>query len=594
MEPIDPVDPGLTGLHRPVAAGVFPVLAEGERIWIQGTASRAGVEIGSGSLILATVSAAGLGTAANVLLFPGVVRRDFTSPSGTSVETLLATPTLPLAILQWSAPPGPLEVRLPGAPASSAQIRNDGVSVGDARFEVVLTPSAEKPVVSEAEDGLRVVLQPAAEGPTTLVMAFGEEALPPAFPGLRRRGSPRGGGAPASRYVAAARHAGTHALRAADGPREGLLLNTGIPEVDEAVRWLRARVAGQARRLGDNDPRRALSVGLACAAVGDAVAAEAAVVSLPPSSAGHALLAARLAATSGDARHALRAAGHWVDDGRDGQEGSSLAARAVRELADALHLTGDPETIARLRGRSEALQDATASGSQPTEANGIETTTSPSRPDDGVERRRSDEGTPARRLPMVRGGGRPAETRWWDGLLDGAPPILPDSFLKEPDAAWIAWRQLLAGGLEGEPPDAGPTLWDSPGSGETSRTAELLLALAVGLLGLQPDAAVGRLTMAPRLPSHLTRFEAVGIPLGSSALRLLYVKEAGRLRYEIVPEVATVPPLLVFEPSVAGTVSRVLVDGEAADLDVRREGGRSVIPVQLPLDQARVVEIAVE
>jgi hypothetical protein len=52
-----------------------------------------------------------------------------------------------------------------------------------------------------------------------------------------------------------------------------------------------------------------------------------------------------------------------------------------------------------------------------------------------------------------------------------------------------------------------------------------------------------------------------------------------------------VPPLIVFEPSVAGAVDSVRVDGEAAELEVRRGGGRSVVPVQLPVDGIRTLEV---
>ena len=55
--------------------------------------------------------------------------------------------------------------------------------------------------------------------------------------------------------------------------------------------------------------------------------------------------------------------------------------------------------------------------------------------------------------------------------------------------------------------------------------------------------------------------------------------------------VQVVPPLMVFEPSVAGAVESVRVDGEAAGLEVRQSGGRSVVPVQLPVDGVRTLEV---
>ena len=53
------------------------------------------------------------------------------------------------------------------------------------------------------------------------------------------------------------------------------------------------------------------------------------------------------------------------------------------------------------------------------------------------------------------------------------------------------------------------------------------------------------------------------------------------------------PPLLVFEPSVSGEARSVEVDGAAAELDLRSDTGRTVVPVQLPLDSPRTVRITI-
>jgi len=136
----------------------------------------------------------------------------------------------------------------------------------------------------------------------------------------------------------------------------------------------------------------------------------------------------------------------------------------------------------------------------------------------------------------------------------------------------------LAGGPEG------PATWGSS-------TADLLLALVHGLLGLEHDAPVGRLRIAPRLPSHLTSFAVRGIALGDSSLRLEYERDASTHHFELTPEFASVPPLIVFEPTVAGTVREVRVDGALADLSLRIHGDFCVVPVQLPLDGARSLDI---
>ena len=107
----------------------------------------------------------------------------------------------------------------------------------------------------------------------------------------------------------------------------------------------------------------------------------------------------------------------------------------------------------------------------------------------------------------------------------------------------------------------------------------------------QQDAPSGRLRFAPRLPTHLTRISIGGIRIGGARLRLDFEREPERLRYTFTPEFAGVPALLVFEPAVTGSVDAVLIDGVPAELDRRSEYGRTVVPVQFPLDGIRTIDI---
>ena len=103
-----------------------------------------------------------------------------------------------------------------------------------------------------------------------------------------------------------------------------------------------------------------------------------------------------------------------------------------------------------------------------------------------------------------------------------------------------------------------------------------------------------RLRLAPRLPAHLTRMRAEGVGVGATRLSLAYERDGGSQRFTIEPTLATVPPNLVFEPAVAGSIRKVSVDGVVAELNLRREGARTVVPVQLSVDAPRVVEILVD
>jgi hypothetical protein len=102
---------------------------------------------------------------------------------------------------------------------------------------------------------------------------------------------------------------------------------------------------------------------------------------------------------------------------------------------------------------------------------------------------------------------------------------------------------------------------------------------------------VGRIRLAPRLPAHLRAFRVDGVGIGDARLSLEYTRDGSAHLWRVEPSVAPVPPLLVFEPRVGGPVASVRVDGAPAELEVRRSGAASVVPVQLPVDGPRTVEI---
>jgi hypothetical protein len=200
------------------------------------------------------------------------------------------------------------------------------------------------------------------------------------------------------------------------------------------------------------------------------------------------------------------------------------------------------------------------------------------------------------------------EAGWLGSLLDGTPlstsvaPVasgsdrirrIAEAFVTNPDEAWVAWRRILTEGLTSGP--AGPCSWSNlssdlrgPGADET---AELILALTQGLLGLTPDAPVGRLRLAPRFPRHVTSFTVGGIVLGDSVVRLEYVRNATRLRYTLIPERASVPPLIILEPTLPTGITAARVDGEPADLVQTPVAGLVMVSVQLPLDASRTLEL---
>ena len=549
---IDAIGPQPAGLAIAGPARARRFLLEGAEVTAAGS-ERGGldtVRIGPG--LVATDVRGASGPVANVVLHPGLVRRERVGSAGTEVETIVTAQTLPLLALQVEA------TRSSSARTLSLDLHvRDGWARGTGPGSVVVrtldgsliavgaAPAGTRvELVEEGPTGARALVHARAEETTTLLIAAGPEA--------RVRSA-----------FAAAAHLSTHARLAAGGTLDdGLRLVTGVDEIDEGLQWARRRLAAalaRAEREGPGSASAASWAGLAALAVGDWSSAERAL---------------RLSVTASERAGVDRATAAHL---------SMLADRAVLSLGAA----GPLADLAR-RLSATAVAATTAAASQ-------------------APRRSALTGG---RLPMAgpRSADDPAGIELLRALLHGearserghdtgtdarlAPLVAATLARTDADAAWSRWRAHLAAGLDDGP--AGAATWDplddqrdlvAPGA------AALLLGVAHGLLGLGPDAPVGRLRLAPRLPAHLTRLRVEGLSVGPARLALDYEREGRRHRFRIEPERATVPPNLVFEPSVPGPVREVRIDGARADLDLRSEGTRTVAPVQLAVDAPRLIEI---
>jgi hypothetical protein len=559
------------------SAGAGPILLEGlgtrvvadhrgsvESIWIGGR------EIGG------PVRAA-VGRVANVVAAPGAMKREWVGPGGPLLETVLASRRQPLVAVQWSGDRAPSEISVslrPRAADPDVRLGSSRVDVADDEGTVSLAvhPPPDDLTITRAESGPVAIVRPAVSSDTTLLLAAGSPRT------VDTVLDSRGGWA-------------AQLALAQQGPDDGLRLLTGVGAIDDAVAWARSRLATAlslatvaATTRGPSAPN-VLWATLAATAAGDRTAAGHGLDAMPPPPHGadaverRAFASAAVLRTFGDPRPALEAAralfAILADDARGSQ--------AARALAGALHGAAAPDLVSRLRTLAPTV---------------IEPTAGP----------RSS----GRALPMARTAD--AETTlgaWLVTLLDGEPttPLpagrspaesalygLVSGFRSTPEQTWNDWRGLACGGLQGGP--FGPGTWDGPdGTDEASgglllpRTAALILSLTHGVLGLAPDARLGRVRIAPRIPRHLTRLRVDGITSGSTRLALDYAREGSTHAFELVPDMAAVPPMVVFEPLVYGAVRTVRIDGEAADLAVRQEGGSSVVPVQLPVDGVRRVEI---
>lgn len=152
-------------------------------------------------------------------------------------------------------------------------------------------------------------------------------------------------------------------------------------------------------------------------------------------------------------------------------------------------------------------------------------------------------------------------------------------------------RDPVAGG-DG-PEKRGP----STPSGEAVDPAGAVAAvssLVHGLLGVEPDAAKGRLRLRPAIPEAWDRLDVQQLRIGDASIDVAYRREGDRHTFRIDQTSGAVPVTLIFEPLlVARRLVAARIDGQTAELDPRPHNQRMLVPVQLVLDAERVVELDV-
>lgn len=353
-----------------------------------------------------------------------------------------------------------------------------------------------------------------------------------------------------------------------------LVLGAPDPEAGMAVRWAIARLPGFLIQLSGSDgghagearpqpfvtaahgpgvpprasERAALRLGLAALAAGDfPLALEVARAALalahgdPRAGAGALLLFARHFLWTGDPAPAADA---WPQlrqlAGRAQAAASAdgaLAAAALGQLALAAESLGRAEDAAAFRAAGARLA-------------------------------RAD--TAVRALADAGGWGA-----WAEGGAGGA---------------YRAWRERAAVGLH-----PAKARWPGPGGpDDASATAAVINGVACGVLGIEPDAPRSRLRLRPQLPADWEHVEVRGIRTGDAEVLLRHVAADGNLRFQLEQVSGGVPLRVVLEPAVAGTLTAARVDGRPASLVPQPFGERFIVPVQVVLDDVRVVELDVQ
>jgi hypothetical protein len=116
--------------------------------------------------------------------------------------------------------------------------------------------------------------------------------------------------------------------------------------------------------------------------------------------------------------------------------------------------------------------------------------------------------------------------------------------------------------------------------------------LVGGVLGYRPDVASGRLHFTPTLPRGWDHFAVESLRGGETRMRLEFLREEGGVeRWRFAPVEGGVPSTLILRLPARQAPAMVRVDGAIAELQIAEyeEGVR--LPVQIPLDAEREVEI---
>lgn len=640
---------------------------------------------------------------ATVVRAPRMVRRELASPIGTLLETVVVPDGLPGLIVQIERIAGPadagplrLRIQLPAAGTEAfwsfnqqdgAIVLSDGarrLSLGVSGASGAAGVSADGAALSweVGQENTLISTDGASEGgpgsnvrgdnTTTLVLSLDLTVGEPVtiLVMLDAEGE-RGASLPALAALPA------HHRRAeldADGEgHAGLRVSTGVAEIDDGIRWIRARLRDRLRRPpgGEGDllhPTATNDTALSDTGSADSASAAAAT---------HLLVRGALATGDWEVARAalvtlspspgmLMAWARWV--GWTGQGALMLSHREIIETALA-ELTGTPPfTADRVRKAvadaaeaagaedwAEALRAATDGESAPpvdaanapasalpasapsapaTPAPTPPATDRPGRmtlpvvggPQSGTasDPTADAEGHPSTPTPPT-GPTHPSKAAVTPAASTGAPsPTQADLFLAaelalplpiglpsgtdnpgaivgltdaadDPGAAAIASLRAWSLGMGDEAyPGFRQALgiWGERAPADESSAGAVATALVEGMLGARPDAAFGRLRLAPTFPSSWTGIQVDGITVEKMRLGMTYVRDGDRHSFVFTPEAGSVPGMLIFEPRLPGeSLREVRIDGQVAEVGSEKVGDRVQIQVQLPADAERRIEI---
>lgn len=583
---------------------------------------------------------------ATLVRAPRMVRRELASRIGTVIETLVVPDGLPGMIMQVErlagpADAAPLQLTIELLPAdevdATLQFNQDGgaLVLTDGRRRVTICSSLPELATTWHDTREQTLLLdvplPAGE-PVTFVMMLDDE-------GERAASIPA--------LAALTAHQRRAQLDADGDGHAGLRVVSGVTELDEGMGWIRARLRDRLRRpVGGGEDRlhppiaphisTLNTAGPAAAApstaatpwlvrgalaTGDWEVARAALLALPPS-AGMLVAWSRWVGWTGQGALLLANRPAIASGLEILSDCPPFTAERIRKMvADAAEAAGDVEWAETLRALP-SLQDEQADA-EDVPAGEEADATDPAPPSSATSRKLT--------LPVLGGGPPPATASSADGPSTPESPTdltTPAGGSKLPSAADLALAAELALPLPVSsaptvPTDAPPSddltaaaiqslrawslgggdsaypgfrsalgRWGENAPGDESSAGAIAACLMEGMLGARPDAAFGRLRLAPCFPSSWTRLQIDGITVEKMRLGMMYRREGDRHSFVFTPEAGSVPGMLIFEPRLSGeSLREVRIDGQVAEVGSERVGDRVQIQVQLPADAERRIEI---
>lgn len=499
----------------------------------------------TGRVRLSAPTAAPAPTAAHATVTPRTMTREQPGAGGVLHETVAVPERLPGCTWQWmTATPldGLIEVDIAPGEVPPDVVSDEGVARwrtsadgtgGVVQISGVREPAWEHRIV-EGRHRLcaEVRLDPGTPA-TLLVSGVAPDARLPSLQAL----------------AALRAHRRRDELEPSDAP--GLTLATGVADLDEGTAWARALLRAAVEEVGGASRIRwgeAPEMARSALAAGELEVARVALAHSPPSL-DDADARARWVAWTGKP--------HPLLDARDRLDPLlAEAPQPVRtRMADAAEAAGDEEWAARLR-----MVVARDGGRRLPTVGGRPTTTAAS--------------STLPRTPSAPAGDEPVNP---EALVAAIATVRSDA----PTPGLALLREALAKLRE-------------ESTGASPEAAAALRLLVEGMLGVEPDAAFGRIRLAPCLPESWDALHVQGIQIGDALVDMQMSRTDHRYRFCLRQRAGGAPVTWIFAPRLPGaSIDGVRVDGQEALVDSQTVGDRIEPRIQIPAERERIVEIDV-